>query len=150
MFLHNFYNFNILFTFLLAICCIYFIESHQKHGYFATIMLAIIFALLAVFDFVSVFDYGILGVCLVLVFYFMHNSKVKMTLLAFGVLLLLGIKTMLYSSFAPSGFIQFFAIASLILIWFYNGEKGKLNLKWLFYIFYPLHLTIILIITLII
>lgn len=33
-----------------------------------------------------------------------------------------------------------FALLALVLLFFYNGERGK-NIKWAFYIFYPAHLT---------
>ena len=38
---------------------------------------------------------------------------------------------------------QWFCLVALIPLWFYNGERGKLNLKYLFYIFYPLHLVVL-------
>ena len=38
---------------------------------------------------------------------------------------------------------QEYALLSLIPIAFYSGKRGKLNLKYAFYIFYPLHLVII-------
>ena len=39
-----------------------------------------------------------------------------------------------------SGGIQWFSFGALILLYTYNGERGKRNLKYLFYIYYPLHL----------
>ena len=41
------------------------------------------------------------------------------------------------------GLIQPFVILVYPLLKMYNGERGKLNTKWLFYIYYPLHLFII-------
>ena len=42
------------------------------------------------------------------------------------------------------GIIQLFVILVYPLLNIYNGERGKIkNLKWLFYIYYPLHLVII-------
>ena len=38
---------------------------------------------------------------------------------------------------------QWFCLVALVPLWFYNGERGKLNLKYLFYIFYPLHLVVL-------
>lgn len=41
------------------------------------------------------------------------------------------------------GYYMFCTLIPIILLLFYNGEKGKLNLKYLFYIFYPAHLGLI-------
>lgn len=38
---------------------------------------------------------------------------------------------------------QLFGMLSCLFIILYNGKKGKLNLKYLFYIFYPLHFIIL-------
>ncbi len=38
------------------------------------------------------------------------------------------------------GWIQNYLLLSLPLLLFYSGERGKLNLKYFFYIFYPAHL----------
>lgn len=35
---------------------------------------------------------------------------------------------------------QFFALFSLVPLFFYNGQRGKRKLKYLFYLYYPLHL----------
>lgn len=47
------------------------------------------------------------------------------------------------------GIIQLFTCLSIPLLYLYNGERGKLNLKYLFYIYYPLHLVILGVINLI-
>ena len=39
-----------------------------------------------------------------------------------------------------NGFIQWFALLSLPLLALYNGQRGKMKLKYLFYLYYPLHL----------
>lgn len=154
-FLHRIYYFNVIFTFLLAILCIYLIENYKKHDILSTISLAIIGTLLVSLDVFGFFDYGFLGVLLVLVFYFFDrnkDSKGKLYFYLFSALILfsMAIKNFLLSGFEPSGLIQLFGLLSLGLIYFYNNQKGKHNLKWLFYIFYPLHLMVIWIVTLII
>lgn len=39
--------------------------------------------------------------------------------------------------------IEWYALISLPILAIYNGEKGKLNTKYFFYVFYPLHLAIL-------
>ncbi len=38
---------------------------------------------------------------------------------------------------------QLYGMIACLFILFYNGKKGKLNLKYLFYIFYPLHMVVL-------
>lgn len=38
---------------------------------------------------------------------------------------------------------QFYSIAALALIALYNGERGKYNIKYAFYLYYPLHVAVI-------
>ena len=40
-------------------------------------------------------------------------------------------------------FVQLFTCLTIPILYLYNGQRGKLNLKYLFYIYYPLHLFII-------
>ena len=39
--------------------------------------------------------------------------------------------------------VQWFSLLSLPLLALYNGSRGKWKLKWLFYVYYPLHLVVI-------
>lgn len=48
------------------------------------------------------------------------------------------------------GILQLFTCLTIPILYLYNGQRGKLKLKYLFYIYYPLHLIIIGIIRLII
>ena len=41
------------------------------------------------------------------------------------------------------GGVQFFCLASIILIACYSGQRGKHSLKGLFYVFYPAHLAVL-------
>lgn len=38
---------------------------------------------------------------------------------------------------------SYWALASLVPLAFYNGKRGKYNLKWAFYLFYPLHMALL-------
>ena len=78
-------------------------------------------------------DYGICGVLLPVFVYFAKQRKDKLLLFAAGLLLL---------CFYYGG-IQWYSLATVPLIALYNGKRGKLKLKNLFYIYYPLHLVAI-------
>lgn len=75
-------------------------------------------------------DYGYMGILLILCFYLAKEKPLKGNLLACGCQFLSGI------------WIQFFGILSMIPILMYNGKKGRSE-KYLFYIFYPVHLLIL-------
>ena len=78
-------------------------------------------------------DYGIFGVMLPVVIYIAKTKEQKL-MAAAGVLAMLAIW---------NGFIQWFALLALPLIALYNGQRGKAKLKYLFYMYYPLHLAAI-------
>jgi len=78
-------------------------------------------------------DYGFFGMLLPVAVYFAPGKLGKL-LAAAACLLLLGCST---------GWIQWYALLAVPLLWLYNGQRGKAKLKHLFYIFYPAHLVII-------
>ena len=41
------------------------------------------------------------------------------------------------------GGIQWFSLISILILLCYSGERGKVNLKYFFYIFYPVHLVVL-------
>ena len=42
--------------------------------------------------------------------------------------------------------VQWYCLLSLVVLFLYNGKKGKYDLKYLFYLYYPLHLILMYII----
>ena len=38
---------------------------------------------------------------------------------------------------------QWVSLVAVLLLALYNGKRGKANLKYLFYVFYPLHLVVL-------
>lgn len=135
---------NILFTFLASIGIIYLIEQLKKDN--KNILLYFIFAL---FNLILIFatalhliDYGIFGVYLVVMFYFVKDpylQQVWFVLLNIGLVL----PSVLYAPLAPFSYVQLASVLALPLLFVYNNKKGKTNLKYLFYIFYPVHLLIL-------
>lgn len=118
---------NIMFTFLLsgaAVCVHKKLPQGRKE--FAVVA-AVLMAVLAMYLHT---DYGEYGVILVFLFYLLRENQIALLLITgcFQILAAVGIQR--YSAF------------SLVPIAFYNGKRGR-NLKYFFYIFYPLHLSVI-------
>jgi hypothetical protein len=77
-------------------------------------------------------DYGAQGIFLIAVFYLMRGRQLTRNLSYAAVTVCFN----LYNS------IQWFSVAALLPISFYNGKKG-LSCKYFFYAFYPVHLLIL-------
>lgn len=78
-------------------------------------------------------DYGIFGILCPFLVYLGFNKATKLALCAVGLIFLS----------LTSGYVQWFCLFALIPLCLYNGKRGKLKLKYLFYIYYPLHIAII-------
>lgn len=78
-------------------------------------------------------DYGTLGVLLPVLIYLGEDKKQKLLLAAAG---LCGLAVVY-------GWAQWFALPALVLLALYNGQRGKANLKYLFYIYFPAHLLVL-------
>ena len=130
----------VLITFSLSLILIFAIDNAlQKRNISSLLLLC---AVLAGVCYICVFlpgdlpgtdfsvDYGVFGVMLPAVIYIAKTKEQKL-MAAAGVLAMLAI---------CNGFIQWFALLSLPLLALYNGRRGKMKLKYLFYLYYPLHL----------
>ncbi len=134
---------NVLITFTLSVICIFSIDFFNKSknlfSGFILLAVAIILILLCIIipeisNFHSfAIDYGMLGVLLPVSIYIAHNKAQKI-ICTIVLLLLMG--------FVFKG-VQMFALLSIPLLLLYNGKRGKVNLKYMFYIFYPIHLALI-------
>ncbi len=149
---------NVMFTFCIALICMYILEKVKKQGKFVYFLLFITVLvnsfLIGTFTFV---DYGGYGIWVVLLFYFTKNIRFNKIIELIGMIIInyymIGgesfiIKVLGKTIFFPE---QAFAVLSLIFIWLYNGKRGVKNKKVqnLFYLFYPIHLLIIGVIALI-
>lgn len=84
-------------------------------------------------------DYGIWGVLLPVFVYYGSTKKEKLLLFTVGLVILA----------LAQGDIQWFGLAAVPLMALYSGHRGKRKLKRLFYIYYPLHLVVIYLISII-
>lgn len=109
------------------------------------IILAISFGVLGLFTEASLY-----GVGMVLIFYFLREKKVAMTL-TYIVFSLAGIIGFIGPNFIEAAFLwdyQWMMVFAIIPILMYNGKLGISNkfIKWMFYWFYPIHLIVIVLI----
>ena len=78
-------------------------------------------------------DYGIIGVLIPVAVYLCKEKEHQLWMLTAGLCALA------YCSIQ----IQGLALLAVPLLLLYNGSRGKRNLKWFFYLYYPLHLVAI-------
>jgi hypothetical protein len=139
---------NVILTWAMAIFTIYLYQKAKENAnpiykmMFAVYLIAL-FVFCEFIPYVYVnspykVDYGFVGVLLPLVCYIPKNKYIKLTLLAFG---------MLFLVFSLE-YYQYWCYLSLIFLFVYNGRKGKMNLKNFFYLYYPLHIGVIYLISL--
>ena len=134
---------NVLITFSLSVITIFCIDYFVKHKNLYSISIFIIFSVIIVFVCVIVpeyfsfhdfeVDYGLWGVLLPVAIHLANNKTERI----FFTITILLIMSLIY------GGIQIYSILSIPLLILYNGKRGKVNLKYLFYIFYPTHLVMI-------
>lgn len=84
-------------------------------------------------------DYGFCGILLPCQVYFYQTKRNQLVFFGFGLLLL----SLYY------GGTQWFCLLSLPVLALYNGQRGKKNLKYLFYLYYPAHLVVIYLLSLV-
>lgn len=134
---------NILLTFSCSILLIYLLQAagqaqNSKQQFWrSAIFAAGIFLALGMTQILSI-DYGFWGIMTPVFAAFSlgkgkTGSKLPVLMTAVG-LVLLG---------ADLGGIQHYALLAIPLLLLYNGQRGKANLKYFFYIFYPVHLAVL-------
>ena len=141
---------NILLTFSLSIIFIFSLENYKKTKekririlmLFTVITVLLIAVMLPVIliDQGFIIDYGIFGVLLPVVIFY-SPEKTRKLLFTAGILILLTLDL--------GGGIQWFSLLAVPLLALYNQKRGKYNIKPLFYIFYPAHLVVIYLISII-
>lgn len=117
---------NVFFTLLIGLIVIYFCE--KRKSMVSKLMICAIGMVVAIF---LNTDYSLYGILLIFIFYIFRENKIYYS---FGTII---------ANIMAIGNIQMFSVFSLIPILLYNGKKGFGSLKYIFYIFYPLHLLIL-------
>lgn len=149
------FKLNVLFTFVISISLLFLIDfirdsksSIEKILLIITIISILI--IVTIFAYFDIFDYGICGVLLPIILYIFRDKNLCKYLLFVFLMILLVLESIIPNGISIRTCIQLFSLFDIILLLMYNGDKGRLNLKYLFYLTYPLHLIIIAIIQVII
>lgn len=134
---------NILFTLTAGLFAIYAMDSRGPIGRWK-VEIALAAALLAEF---LRFDYGMAGVGIIVMFYLIEKERSgadAYTLAYFNKKQ--NIEIVVLSSLVYVlclGMNQLYALLAMIPVNMYSGERGRMKLKYFFYLFYPLHLLLI-------
>ena len=139
---------NIFFTLAFAILIIYglhfFLSAIQSRSVmkiiFSAVSVILIIACVYIAGEYFLIDYGFWGCMLPAFAYVVPARKsIAMKLLRIA-LFAVGMFPVIKSIDVPVQFYSYFALVPLLL---YNGKRGKYNMKYFFYIFYPVHIVII-------
>ena len=130
---------NILLTFSCSILLIYALQAsyEKKNQALWSILFCAGFLAAYGLDQLLTIDYGFWGIMAPVFVAFAHLRKFP----HWASVLLLGIALVLLS--ADMGGIQYYSLLSLPLLLLYSGKRGKRQMKYFFYIFYPVHLVVL-------
>lgn len=136
---------DVIFTFILGIAGMVVLD--KKWNNFIKVLIITIIIILA--DVLNV-DYNSYGVIMVLLFYVTRNNKVARNIFITVLMTAFYIKSYKYAMLTNRLAIisMMGTISSLFVISLYNGEEGR-KIKYFYYIFYPAHLLIFYLISLI-
>ena len=136
----NNHELNILFTFSLSFLLLSSIEFIKKiinkynkgieNYLYKTISYLLIYIIFLILSIILNVDYQALGISLVLIIYLSPNILLSL-LLYLIIAITLDVNN-----------IQLYSLIAFIFIYFYNGKKGK-DIKYFFYLYYPLHLLLL-------
>ncbi len=128
----NFSSLNVFFTLCMGLLCIILfpITSESRHTPAQTAFSFISIIGITALSVLLNTDYSIFGILLILIFYIFRGEPVK-------IFIAMLICIVLFEN--PQ---ELFALISIIPIALHNGKKGP-SVKYAFYVYYPLHLTIL-------
>lgn len=144
--------FSIFMHFSIAVGICHLIDLTDKCFRKKQIILAVGFILIILFLLVGVVyvdnttsylrsNYGMYAVFIPVVMYLVRKYIKKFHLFVNVFLICLSMVVMHY--FYPYALYQLCGCFAALIVLLYNGKKGKFNLKYLFYIFYPLHMVVL-------
>lgn len=131
---------NIGFTFSIALSCLWLLRNAEQQTQLNKVGHYVMIVLLLILSEVLHCDYGIYGVGVVYIFY-QYGFKRQEPLVAY---FLFGVLTVMYS-LLYGNFLQINALLAIVFIKLLKDNHFK-GLRYFFYLFYPLHMLILVII----
>jgi hypothetical protein len=131
---------NIFYTLFLGVACVEVYELARKKSLHYAVCLLFTIPIAALGEVLST-DYGSFGVIWIFSIYIAGSGNRQCFIVFLGVVLLYGKSYVDYSSFNNLMYL-IFALIPGVLILLYDGRRGP-GAKWFFYLFYPIHLTIL-------
>ncbi len=144
---------NVGFTLLLGLLSILIYDKLNKivdkkvkkvfDRYICKYLLLFIVVIIAIIASIIKCDYQAFGVLLIFIFYIFKDNKLLLNISSMCLIMCYYFPNLFTNIFDSKSLeTLLFYIISITLINIYNGKKGY-NLKWLFYLIYPLHLLIL-------
>ncbi|MDE5596263.1 MAG: conjugal transfer protein TraX [Lachnospiraceae bacterium] len=139
---------NVYFTLFLGVLALLFIKNLTRHPLLqcvSTILCCVTAAILST-------DYMFMGVLLIVTFYlcrksFMLQCLAGSTVIYFGIVMVYMVRHwgegLPITVFLESGMSELYGLAAFVLIYFYDGRKGRQLPKACYYLFYPAHLLVL-------
>lgn len=140
----NTFAINVIFTLLFGLLVILIYDKYNKFvGVCSFLFFGTVAQLLH-------FDYGFFGVFIIFMFYLLRNKKNSMSIVFILAVIVRYLIPLIQKGISffylflgnTYSMLMYSTFLSLIPILLYNGKKGK-DAKYLFYIFYPVHLLIL-------
>jgi len=142
--------FSIFIGFSLSLILIYIYKMflNEKRNFNKIIyIILILFLIVNIYilcEFVKI-DYGFIGVIIPFILYLVKYKNIKLMVL----LVMLLINCFFFNKHTLLN-MTLYSLISIPLLSLYNGKRGKYNLKYLFYYYYPIHLVLLYLIKIII
>ena len=115
---------NVLFTYCIALVTLYFMDKVKSVTVVLQVVIAAVFAYLA---YLAKTDYGAVGVALIAAMYLLRKTK--------------NAKLFVGALISAAESIDYLCVSALSFLGlkFYDGSRGRIPLKYFFYVAYPLH-----------
>lgn len=130
---------SVLFTFSLSVLMIFALQHYKtKRSLFSALLFITAVAAVYVLNQIFTIDYGFFGCMLPVFAAALHRTRfdrhpMNTAMLALGLVLL----------WLDLGELQLYALTAIPLLLCYSGKRGKAKMKYFFYIFYPVHLALL-------